>query len=127
MQVLIPVFYGGVLTVMDNVASDEIAGTLVVIGAALTLAWLLGTAVGFWARRGRPGLVSYLLQGWGAHLFRGWYVDNLEFALGRPLYRAAREREQRDVVADPQGVLDHEAFEALGRYFEHRRDDHSAA
>jgi hypothetical protein len=119
-QVLIPVFYGGVLTVMDNFASDELGGTLGVIGAALVLAWILGTAVGFWARRGRPGLVAYILQGWGAHLFRDWYVRHLEYALGRPLYLAVRERVQRDVVADPEGALDPEGFQELERYFERR-------
>jgi len=126
-QVLIPVFYGGVLTVMDNFASDEIGGTLLVIGAALAIAWLLSTAVGFLARRGRPGLVPYLLQALGAHLYRDWYVDHLEFALSRPVCRAARERFQRDVVADPRRELDPEAFQALERYFDRRRGDHSAA
>jgi hypothetical protein len=126
-QVLIPVFYGGVLTVMDDFASDEVVGTLGVIVAALALAWVLATAVGFWARRGRSGLVAYLLQAWwGAHLFRGWYVDNLEFALGRPIFLAARARVKPDVVADPRGALAPEAFEALERYFALGRDDHPA-
>jgi hypothetical protein len=117
-QVLIPVFYGGVLTVMDNLASDELAGTLGVIAAALALAWILATAVGFWARRGRPGLVAYGLQGWGARLFRDWYVHHLEYALGPNLYVAARERVQRDIVADPEGALTPEAFQELERHFE---------
>jgi hypothetical protein len=119
-QVLIPVFYGGVLTVMDNFASDELADTLGVIAAALALAWILATVVGFWARRGRPGLVAYVLQGWGARLFRDWYVHHLEYALGPHLYLAARERVQRDILADPEGALDPEAFQELERYFQRR-------
>jgi hypothetical protein len=122
-EVLLPVFYGGLLTLMDNFARDEIAATILVMGAALGLAFVLGTAVGFWTRRGRPGLIARALQRWGARVYRGWYVRNPEHALGRPLYAAARERIQNDVVADPQHALDPEAFRALERYFERRLAD----
>lgn len=119
-EVLVPAFYGGVLTVADNFASDEIGSTLAVMGAALAIAFVLGTAVGFWARRGRPGLLAHTLQAWGAHRFHGWYVRNLEYALGEPLYAAARERTQGDILADPQGALDPEAFRELELYFANR-------
>ena len=120
-EVLLPVFYGGFLVLMDNFASDEIAGTLLVIGAALAVAWVLATAVGFLARRGRPGLITRALQRWGARLYRRWYVDNVEYALGRPLYVAARERVQSDIVADPEHALDPQSFRALEEYFRGRR------
>lgn len=119
-EVLIPVFYGGLLTLMDNFASDEIASTILVMGAALGIAYVLGTGAGFWARRGRPGLLARTLQGLGARRHRDWYVDNLAYALGRPLYTAARERIQDDIVADPQQALDPEALRALARHFERR-------
>ncbi len=119
-EVLVPRLYGGLLTVIDNFASDEIAATLGVMGAAFALAYLLGTAIGFWARRGRPGLIARTLQRLGARFFRGWYVSNLEHALSPPLYAAARERIQSDIVADPQKALDPEALAELELYFERR-------
>lgn len=115
-----PRHYGDLLSVMDNFASDEIAATLGVMGAAFVLAFALGTGAGFWARRGRPGFIAGTLQRWGARLFRGWYVRNLEYALSRPLYAVARERIQSDIVADPQKALDPEALQELERYFERR-------
>ena len=123
-EVLIPVFYGGVLTLADNFASDEIGDTLTVMGAALALAFVLGTAVGFFARRGSPGLISRTLQSWGAQLWPGWYARNLEFALGQPLYAAARKHTEDDLLADPQRALDPEAFRELEDYFERRRSGH---
>ena len=119
-EVLVPRIYGGLLTVTDNFARDEIAATLGVMGAALALAYVLGTAIGFWARRGRPGMIARTLQRLGARSFRGWYVGNLEHALSPPLYAAARERIQSDIVADPQKALDPEALEELELYFERR-------
>lgn len=119
-EVLIPALYGGLLTVMDNFASDEIAATLGVMAASFVLAFALGTGVGFWARRGRPGLIARTLQRGGAILYRGWYIRNLEHALSRPLYAAARERIQSDIVADPQKTLDPEALKQLELYFERR-------
>ena len=119
-DVLIPALYGGALLLVDNFASNEIAGTLLVMGAVYTIAYVFGTAIGFWARRGRPGFMSRTLQSWGARLFQDWYVRHLEFALGRPLYAAARTRIQDDIVADPQGALDTEAFRELERYFQRR-------
>jgi hypothetical protein len=115
-----PRVYGGLLSVMDNFASDEIAATLFVMGAAFGIAFALGLGAGFWARRGRPGFVVSLLQRWGARVFHGWYVRNLEAALGQPLYTAARQRIQSDIVADPQKALDPAALQELERYFELR-------
>jgi hypothetical protein len=125
-EVLVPVYYGNVLNVADNFASDEIAGTLGVMALALWLAFVLGTAVGFWVRRGRPGLIARTLQRWGARAFRGWYVRNLPHALSPALYAAAHERIQRDIVADPENALDPEAFRELERYFEGRVTEDSA-
>ncbi len=126
-EVLVPRFYGGLLTVADNFASDEIVATLGVMGAALVLAYALGMGVGFWARRGRPGVIARTLQRLGARLFRGWYVRNLPHALSGPLYAAARERIQGDIVADPEKALDPDALRELELYFERRlREDPSA-
>ena len=116
----VPRLYGGLLTVADNLASDEVAATLGVMAAAVALAFVVGTGVGFWARRGRPGVVAHLLQRCGARLFGGWYARNLEFALGRPLHAVARRRFQDDVVADPEAALDPEALERLESYFARR-------
>lgn len=123
-EVLIPVYRGGLFTVVDNFASDEIAATLGVMAAAFGLAVVLGQAVGFWIRRGRPGLIAHTLQRWGARSFRDWYVRNLPYALGPSLYAAARERVQRDIVADPQKALDPEVLRELEQYFAARpRED----
>jgi len=122
-DVLVPVYYGGLLALMDNFASDEIAATLGVMAVAFGLAFVLGQAVGFWVRRGRPGLLARLLQRWGARTFRRWYVRNLPYALSPPLYEVARERLQRDIVADPETALDEEALRDLEHYFRSREDD----
>jgi hypothetical protein len=126
-EVLIPVYYGGLLAVVDNFASDEIAATLGVMAAALGLAFVLSRAVGFWVRRGRPGLVARTLQRWGARTFRRWYVRNLPYAITPALYAAARERIQRDIVADPQRALDPKALRELELYFQGRPKDDFAA
>src|SRR5690606_30730098 len=55
-EVLIPVYYGVLSTVTDNFASDEIVSTLTVMAVAFGLALVLGRTVGFWVRRGQPGL-----------------------------------------------------------------------
>jgi len=119
-EVLVPVYYGNVLNVADNFARDEIAATLGVMALALGLAFVLGTAVGFWVRRGRPGLIARTLQRWGARTFRRWYVRNLPHALSPALYAAAQERIQRDIAADPEQALDPEVFRELERYFDSR-------
>ena len=126
MEVLAPVYYGGFVAVTDNFASDEIVATFGVMGVALALAFVLGQAVGFWIRRGRPGLMARWLQRAGARTFRRWYVRNLPYALSPPLYAAARERIQRDIVADPQGTLDPEALRELESYFASRSRDDAA-
>lgn len=119
-DVLLPVYYGGLSTLADNFASDEIASTLVVMALAFGFAVVLGHAVGFWVRRGRPGLVAQLLQALGAHTFRDWYVDNLPWALSPPLYDAAREHLQGEIVADPEQALDPEAYRELEQHFASR-------
>jgi hypothetical protein len=116
-----PLLYGQLISAMDNFASDEIGSTLAVMGAAFAVAYILGSGVGFWARRGRPGFVASWLQRRGARIFRPWYVQNPDYALGRPLYAVARERLQRDLVADPSSVLEPEALEKLELYFERQR------
>lgn len=116
-EVLTPVYYGGLLKLTDNFASDEIAGTICVMVLAFLLASALAQAAGFWVRRGRPGIIAHLLQQVGARIYRRWYVDNLPYALGPSLDAVARERMQRDIVADPERALDAEAREALAAYF----------
>jgi tetratricopeptide (TPR) repeat protein len=108
------------LHVVDNFSRDEIAATLGVMAAALALTSLLGQAVGFWARRGRPRFLARTLQRWGARVFRRWYVSNLRYALSPPLYAAARERLQRDIVADPKEALDPAVFRDLEAWFVNR-------
>ncbi|WP_322920904.1 hypothetical protein [Nocardioides renjunii] len=122
-EVLVPVYYGGLFAVVDNFASDEIASTLFVMAAALGVAFVLGQAVGFWVRRGRPGLIARTLQRWGAQTFPRWYVRNLPYALSPPLYAAARERMQRDIVADPEEALDPETLRELEQWFADRPKD----
>ncbi len=124
--VLVPVYYGGLFAAVDNFASDEIVGTLFVMAAALGVAFVLGQAVGFWVRRGRPGLIARTLQRWGAQTFPRWYVRNLPYALSPPLYAAARERMQRDIVADPQEALDPEVLRELEVWFAGRSKDDAA-
>jgi hypothetical protein len=122
-DVLVPVYYGGLMAVTDNFASDEIASTLTVMLLTFGIAVVLGQAVGFWVRRGRPGLLAQLLQRWGARTFRRWYVSNLPYALSPPLYDAAREHLQREIVADPETALDRETLDELEEYFASRRGD----
>ena len=122
-QVLIPVYYGPFVSLTDNFASDEIGSTLVVMAAALGLAFLLSRAVGFWVRRGRPGLVARALQALGATVFRRWYVRNLPNALTPPLYAAARERFQQDLLDDPGSALDPDALRDLEAYFQAHRGE----
>ncbi|GAA4116491.1 hypothetical protein GCM10022415_13560 [Knoellia locipacati] len=119
--------YADLRSVLDNFASDEIASTLGVMGFALALAWAMSIAVGFWSRRGRPGLVAGTLQRWGARRFRPWYAHNLEHAMGAPMYAVARDRIRRDIVADPEQALDPEALAELERWFERRRALSSAS
>ncbi len=116
-EVLVPVYYGGLLALTDNFARDEIVATVSVMAIAFGMALVLGHAVGFWVRRGRPGLIARALQRLGARLFRRWYVRNLPDALGPAMYAAARERVEQDLLADPRAVLDPEAFHEMKTYF----------
>ncbi|KQZ89784.1 hypothetical protein ASD62_11195 [Phycicoccus sp. Root563] len=109
--------YGELLSVLDNFASDEIVGTVSVMVFAVVLAWVLGLAAGFWARRGRPGIVVSTVQRLGVRAFPRWYARNLEHALGSSVYAVARRRIQHDLVADPAGFLDQAAYEELERHF----------
>lgn len=113
--------YADLRRVLDNFASDEVVATLAVMGAAFALAWCLGMAAGYWGRRGRPGFIAATLQRWGTRHFSNWYIQNLEYATSQHLYAVARERIQRDIVADPHKALDPDALEELERYFEERR------
>ncbi|WP_435744730.1 hypothetical protein [Nocardioides sp. SYSU DS0663] len=113
--------YESLLLVADNFASDEVATTLLVMAASFVVAYLVGAVIGFWGRRGLPGFVARTLQAAGARVYRGWYVRHAAYALTPPVYEAARERFQRDLVADPQQALDAEAFVELERYFRDRR------
>ena len=119
--------YADLRSVMDNFASDEIAATLAVMGAVFALGYVLGMAAGYWGRRGRPGFIAGTLQRWGTRHFRDWYVANLEYAMSWPLYGVARERIQRDIVADPHSALDPEALQELERYFERRLSERRKA
>lgn len=119
-DVLIPVYYGNFFTLTDNFASDEIASTLVVMALALGVAVVLGRAVGFWVRRGRPGLVAIVLQRWGTQVFPRWYARNLPYVVGAPLYDAARTRIQREIAADPERALDPEVLRELEQWFASR-------
>lgn len=104
-EVLVPVYYGSLAAVNDNLAEDELASTLLVAAAALATASVLAHAVGFWARRGRPSLVGRTLQRAGARVWRRWWGDHLPYALGGSVHAVARERFRRDLLADPASVL----------------------
>jgi hypothetical protein len=121
---LIPVYYGTLLAPVDNFARDEIVGTLAVMVTAFTIFFAIGQAFGFWARRGRPGLIASTLQRLGAHRYRDWYASNPERALGAPLYAAALEGVRRDLVADLRDTLHPEVLQQVEQYLEgkQRRD-----
>jgi hypothetical protein len=121
-DVLIPAYYGNFFTVTDNFAGDEIVSTVFVMVLALAVASVVGQAVGFWVRRGRPGLLARLWQRLGARIFRPWYVSNLPYALSPPLYDAAREHLQHEIVADPEAALDEDTLRELERWFASRAD-----
>jgi hypothetical protein len=121
-DVLIPAYYGNFFTLTDNFAGDEIVSTVFVMVLALAVASVVGQAVGFWVRRGRPGLLARLWQRLGARIFRPWYVSNLPYALSPPLYDAAREHLQHEIVADPEAALDEDTLRELERWFASRAD-----
>lgn len=121
-DVLIPVYYGNFFTLTDNFAGDEIASTVLVMALALVVAAIVGRAIGFWVRRGRPGIIAQLLQALGARLYRPWYVSNLPWAITPPLYDAAREHLQQAIVEDPEAALDEETLRALEEHFASRAD-----
>ncbi|MBE7325449.1 hypothetical protein IEQ44_12375 [Nocardioides sp. Y6] len=114
-EVLTPIYYGGIFAVMDNFARDEIVGTVFVMATAFLLALVVGRAVGLWVRRGRPGLIAFVVQQLGVRWFREWYVRNLPLALGPSLHAVARERIHRDVLAEVAAVVDEETYRALSR------------
>ena len=119
-DVLIPVYYGTFFTLTDNFAGDEIVSTVLVMALALLVAAVVGRTVGFWVRRGRPGIIAQLLQALGARIYRPWYVSNLPWAITPPLYDAAREHLQNEIVADPEAALDAETLRELEDWFASR-------
>ncbi|MCF6378058.1 hypothetical protein L2K70_10610 [Nocardioides KLBMP 9356] len=121
-DVLIPVYYGNFFTLTDNFAGDEIVSTVFVMLLALAAAGVVGRVVGFWVRRGRPGIVAQLLQALGAKVFRPWYVRNLPYAITPPLYDAAREHLAQEIRSDPEAALDPETLAGLEEWFA-RRDE----
>lgn len=116
-DVLIPVYYGNFFTLTDNFASDEIASTLTVMALAIAVSVLLGRVVGFWVRRGRPGIIARFLQHLGARTFPKWYARHLPYALGAPLYDHARVHVQDAILEDPRGTLDEESYRRLEEHF----------
>ena len=116
-DVLIPVYYGNFFTLTDNFAGDEIVSTVFVMLLALGVAVVLGHVVGFWVRRGRPGLLAQLVQALGAKVYRPWYVSNLPYALSPPLYDAAREHLRNEIRTDPETALDPETIAGLEEWF----------
>ena len=113
-------YYESLVAAADNFASDERASTIAVMAVSFLVCFVLAKAVGFVVRRGRPGFVAFALQKLGARVFRRWYVANASFAMGDPLYSAARDRVQRDIVEDPAGHLTPNDFAELERYFVRR-------
>ncbi len=116
-KVLVPKLYDLLLLVVDNFARDEIVSTVGVMLAALFIAYVAGTWIGFWARRGRPRLIARTLQRLGARRYSKWYAANSEVALGEPVVAASRESLIRDIVDDPENTLDPAAYEVLQRHF----------
>ena len=112
-DVLIPVYYGNFFTLTDNFAGDEIVSTVFVMALALAVAAVVGRAVGFWVRRGRPGIITQLLQALGARVYRPWYVANVPWAITPPLYDAAREHLALEIRDDPEAALDAETLRAV--------------
>ena len=125
-EVLIPVYYGGFVS-DRQLRERRDRGHTRRNGSVARLFFVLSQAVGFWVRRGRPGLIARTLQRWGARTFRRWYVRNLPYALSPPLYAAARERIQRDLLADPHSALDPEVIRELEVYFERKPKDASVS
>lgn len=121
-DVLVPAYYGTFSTLTDNFAGDEIVSTVFVMALALAVAAIIGRAVGFWVRRGRPGIIAQLLQALGAKVFRPWYVTNVPWAITPPLYDAAREHVQAEILADPANPLDDDARRALEEWFASRNE-----
>lgn len=119
-DVLAPAYYSGGLSLADNFASDEIVSTLFVMGLAVALAFLIGRSLGFWVRRGRPGLLAFLLHGLGARAFPRWYATYAPYSMSKPLYANTRNYVQRELVRDPEAALDEESFKELEEWFSAR-------
>ncbi|RPJ62154.1 MAG: hypothetical protein EHM23_04235 [Acidobacteria bacterium] len=74
----------------DNLARDEIFGTIAVSVGTILVCSAIGVLVGrFWARRGMPGILTLQVQRLGVRFFPAWYERNLERVLGRDLYAMA--------------------------------------
>lgn len=112
-SVLARPYYENVHHAVDNLARDELWTTLSVMGATVLIFFALGTAIGFWVRRGRPGIIASVLQRLGARVFRRWYLQDPDRAMGGPLYDVAREHAINSVIDDPHSTLTAEQFEEL--------------
>jgi hypothetical protein len=119
-RVLVPTYYGGVLTLTDNFSREERGSTIAAMAVLVAVMFLLGRAVAFGVRRGRPGFIAQGLQWLGAHTFPRWYSRNVAYALNKPLYAHARKQVHRQLMADPHAALDPESFRELEDYFAER-------
>lgn len=119
-RVLVPTYYGGLLTLSDNFSREERGSTIAAMAVLMGLMFLLGRAVAFAVRRGRPGFIAQALQWLGAHTFPRWYSGNVAYALNKPLYAHARTQVYRELLADPEAALDEQSFRDLEDYFADR-------
>ena len=119
-RVLVPTYYGGILTLTDNFSREERGSTIAAMAVLVAVMFLLGRAVAFAVRRGRPGFIAQALQWLGARTFPRWYSQNVAYALNKPLYAHARTQVHRQLMADPHAALDSESFRELEDYFAER-------
>ncbi|KRF00617.1 hypothetical protein ASG88_09110 [Nocardioides sp. Soil777] len=119
-RVLVPTYYGGILTLTDNFSREERGSTITAMAVLVAVMFLLGRAVAFAVRRGRPGFIAQALQWLGARTFPRWYSHNVAYALNKPLYAHARTQVHRELMADPHAALDPESFRELEDYFAER-------
>ena len=118
MDVDFPKLYSGLLSVVDNFASDEILSTLIVMAMALLTGYAASLGVGFWARRGRPTWLASKLHEQGGRTFNRWYAVNPEFA--PPLHAGPRARLTKEIVADPEKMLSPGDYRSLAAHFADR-------
>lgn len=119
-RVLVPTYYGGILTLTDNFSREERGSTIATMLVLMAAMFLIGRSVAFAVRRGQPGFIARSLQWLGAHTFPQWYSHNVAYALNKPLYAHARASVHRELMADPETALDPETFRELEDYFTDR-------